>query len=129
MRRYAELLALRHDCARTRHSYYRAMRVLHEHFLADPSTLGEDEFRDYILYVKTRKHRNIWQTVEKMGVHLQPVANRKWHPSSESSPAGRVGKSGASTTPHPKDARAPQSQQLTTQLPTKKPGPQSAPSA
>ena len=37
MRRYAELLAaLRHDCARPRHSYYRAMRVLHEHFLGEP---------------------------------------------------------------------------------------------
>jgi site-specific recombinase XerD len=55
MRRYAELLALRHDCGRTRHSYYRAMRVLHEHFGADPATLGEDQFRDYILHVKTRK--------------------------------------------------------------------------
>ena len=55
MRRYAELLALRHDCPRTRHSYYRAMRVLHEHFRADPATLGEDQFRDYILHVKTRK--------------------------------------------------------------------------
>jgi site-specific recombinase XerD len=55
MRRYAELLALRHDCERTRHSYYRAMRVLHEHFGADPATLGEDQFRDYILHVKTRK--------------------------------------------------------------------------
>ena len=55
MRRYAELLALRHDCGRTRHSYYRAMRVLHEHFVADPATLGEDQFRDYILHVKTRK--------------------------------------------------------------------------
>ena len=55
MRRYAELLALRHDCGRTRHSYYRAMRVLHEHFRADPATLGEDQFRDYILHVKTRK--------------------------------------------------------------------------
>ena len=44
-----------HDCARTRHSYYRATRVLHEHFRADPATLGEDEFRDYILYVKTSK--------------------------------------------------------------------------
>ena len=31
MRRYAELLAVRHDSPRTRHSYYRAMRLLHEH--------------------------------------------------------------------------------------------------
>jgi site-specific recombinase XerD len=55
MRRYAELLAVRHDSPRTRHSYYRAMRLLHEHFRVDPATLGEDQFRDYILHVKTRK--------------------------------------------------------------------------
>ena len=42
MRRYAELLALRHDSTRTRHSYYCAMRLVHEHFGADPATLGED---------------------------------------------------------------------------------------
>ena len=65
MRRYAELLALR-QIARTRHSYYRAMRLLHEHFGADPATLGEDQFRDYILHVKTRKGwkpKTIRQTV------------------------------------------------------------------
>ena len=55
MRRYAELLALRHDCLRTRHAYYRAMRLLHEHYGMDPATLGEKHFRDYILFVKTRK--------------------------------------------------------------------------
>lgn len=55
MRRYAELLALRHDSARTRHSYYRAMRLVHEHYGVDPATLGEDALRDYILHVKTRK--------------------------------------------------------------------------
>lgn len=66
MRRYAELLALRHDCLRTRHSYYRAMRLLHEHFGMDPEALGEDHFRDYILFVKTRKAwkpKTIRQTV------------------------------------------------------------------
>jgi len=46
---------LRHDSTRTRHSYYRAMRLVHEHFGADPATLGEDHFRDYLLHVKTRK--------------------------------------------------------------------------
>ena len=66
MRRYAELLGVRHDSARTRHSYYRAMRLLHEHFRADPATLGEDQFRDYILHIKTRKAwrpKTIRQTV------------------------------------------------------------------
>jgi len=31
------------------------MRLIHEHFAADPATLGEEQFRDYILHVKTRK--------------------------------------------------------------------------
>ncbi len=42
------------------------MRLLHEHFQADPATLGEDQFRDYILHVKTRKAwrpKTIRQTV------------------------------------------------------------------
>lgn len=55
MRRYAQLLALRHDSAWTRHSYYRAMRLVHEHYGVDPATLGEDAFRDYLLHVKMRK--------------------------------------------------------------------------
>ena len=55
MRRYAELLALRHDCLRTRHAYYRAMRLLHEHYGMDPAAIGEEHFRDDILFVKTRK--------------------------------------------------------------------------
>ena len=66
MRRYAELLGVRHDSARTRHSYYRAMRLLHEHFGTDPATITEDQFRDYILHVKTRKAwrpKTIRQTV------------------------------------------------------------------
>jgi len=66
MRRYAELLAVRHDSPRTRHSYYRAMRLLHEHFRRDPATLDEGQFRDYILYVKTQKAwkpKTIRQTV------------------------------------------------------------------
>lgn len=66
MRRFAELLALRHDSPRTRHSYYRAMRLVHEHFQSDPATLGEDQFRDYILHVKKRqawKPKSIRQTI------------------------------------------------------------------
>jgi len=55
MREYAKLLALRHDSVRTRHSYYRAMRLVHKHFAADPATLEEGQLRDYFLHVKTRK--------------------------------------------------------------------------
>lgn len=55
MRRYAQLLALRHDSARTRQSYYRQMRLIMEHFACDPEGLGEEQLRDYLLHVKTRK--------------------------------------------------------------------------
>jgi integrase len=55
MRRFAELLALRFDTPRTRHSYYRQMRLVHEHCEIDPATIDEDRFRGYILHVKTVK--------------------------------------------------------------------------
>lgn len=55
MRRYAELLALRHDSLRTRHSYYRAMRLLHEYHGRDPALLEEEALRDYLLHVKQIK--------------------------------------------------------------------------
>ena len=56
MAQYAELLALRFDAKRTRHAYYRAMRVLHEHFHCDPATLEETHLRDYLLHIKLHKH-------------------------------------------------------------------------
>lgn len=56
MKRFAQLLALRYDTPRTRHSYYRSLRLLHEHFGTDPATLMEEHLRDYVLHVKTRKH-------------------------------------------------------------------------
>lgn len=57
MRQFADLLALRYDARRTRHAYYRALRLLHEHFLADPASLTENDLRDYVLHVK---HRKLW---------------------------------------------------------------------
>jgi hypothetical protein len=32
---------------------YRAMRLLHEHFGQDPTSQGENQFRDCILHAKT----------------------------------------------------------------------------
>ena len=55
MKRLAQLLALRCDMIRTRHSYYRAVRLLREHFGCDPAALTEDQLRDCILHMKTRK--------------------------------------------------------------------------
>jgi integrase/recombinase XerD len=56
MAQYAELLALRFDAKRTRHAYYRAMRLLHEHFQSDPATREETHLRDYLLHIKLHKH-------------------------------------------------------------------------
>lgn len=58
MARFAELLALRYDANRTRHAYYRQLRLIHEHFSRDPATLTEDQLRDYFLFVKLQKR---WQ--------------------------------------------------------------------
>ena len=55
MKRFAEFLALRYDCTRTCHAYYRQMRLLHEHFQADPADLLEEQLRDYFLHVKLEK--------------------------------------------------------------------------
>lgn len=52
---FARLLGLRYDLARTRHSYYRQMRLIADHFGCDPATLSEEQLRDYILHVKTRR--------------------------------------------------------------------------
>ena len=55
MQRFAQFLALRYDMIRTRHSYYRSMRLIHEHCQVDPAVITEEQLRDYILHVKTRK--------------------------------------------------------------------------
>ena len=56
MARFAGLLALRYDANRTRHAYYRQVRLIHEHFACDPATLTEADLRDYFLHVKLKKH-------------------------------------------------------------------------
>jgi len=58
MARLADLLALRYDANRTRHSYYRQVRLIHEHGARDPATMTEAQVRDYFLFVKLKKH---WQ--------------------------------------------------------------------
>lgn len=55
---YARLLALRYDQSRTRHAYYRQLRLIADHFHVDPATLSQSQVRDYFLHVKTIKH---WQ--------------------------------------------------------------------
>jgi len=55
MAEFAARLALRTDAVRTRQSYYRDIRLLHEHFGCDPGGITETQFRDYILHAKTVK--------------------------------------------------------------------------
>ena len=55
MDEFAKRLALRTDAPRTRLSYYRVMRLVHEHCGCDPAFITEEQFRDYILHVKTVK--------------------------------------------------------------------------
>lgn len=56
MARLAQMLALRYDANRTRHAYYRQIRLIHEHFGCDPAILSESQLRDYFLFVKLKKH-------------------------------------------------------------------------
>ena len=56
MGRFAQALALRYDANRTRHAYYRQLRLLHQHFNLDPALLTEDQLREYFLFVKLQKH-------------------------------------------------------------------------
>ena len=56
MRRFAQLPALRFDMVRTRHAWYRDLRLLREHCQADPAVLPGEHLRDCILHVKTVKH-------------------------------------------------------------------------
>ena len=56
MGRFAQALALRYDANRTRHAYYRQVRLIHEHFALDPALLTEDQLREYVLVVKLQKH-------------------------------------------------------------------------
>ena len=55
MERFAKHLALHFDAPRTRHSYYRQMRLIHEFCQCDPTAITEEMLRDYFLHVKTVK--------------------------------------------------------------------------
>ena len=56
MDRFAKLLALGQLAPRTRHCYYRDMRLLHEHFGCDPADLAEAQVTDYFIHVKMTKN-------------------------------------------------------------------------
>jgi hypothetical protein len=52
MARFAGFLALHYDANRTRHAYYRQVRLIHEYLQCDPVNITEAQLRDYFLFVK-----------------------------------------------------------------------------
>jgi hypothetical protein len=59
MLRFAKHLAPHFDAPRTRHSYYRQLRLVHEFCQADPAAITGEILRDYFLHVKTVK---LWKS-------------------------------------------------------------------
>jgi integrase/recombinase XerD len=55
MAQFADRLALGYDANRTRHAYYRQVRLIHQHFGCDPATITEAQLRDYFLFVKLKR--------------------------------------------------------------------------
>jgi len=82
MAEFAKRLTLRHDANRTRHSYYRDLRLIHEHFGCDPATLTEEQVRDYLLFVKTGKRwkpKTIRQTVASASIFfVEQLGHSGW---------------------------------------------------
>jgi integrase/recombinase XerD len=82
MAEFAKLLNLRYDSDRTRHSYYRDMRLVHEHFACDPTQITEHQFRDYILHVKNVKQwkpKTIRQTAASAKIFfLEMLGHEDW---------------------------------------------------
>jgi site-specific recombinase XerD len=79
---FAGLLALRFDGNRTRHAYYRDMRLIKEHFQSDPALLEEEQVRDYFLFVKTIKQwkpKTIRQSVAAARLfYVEMLENEDW---------------------------------------------------
>ncbi|MBI3868252.1 MAG: hypothetical protein HY299_06935 [Verrucomicrobia bacterium] len=63
MAQFADLLALSYDANRTRHAYYRHVRLLHDHFSTDPASLSEAQLREYFLFVKLKKHWTLFSQI------------------------------------------------------------------
>lgn len=80
MKQFAELLALHFNTPLTRHSYYRQMRLVHEHCNTDPAAITEAQYRDYILHVKTIKRwkpKTIRQAAASARLFFVEMAGRK----------------------------------------------------
>jgi len=79
MVRFAQALALRYDANRTRHAYYRQLRLLHDYFTCDPAQLTESQLRDYFLFIKLKKQwkpKSIRQAVAATRMFFQDLLGR-----------------------------------------------------
>jgi site-specific recombinase XerD len=79
MARFAQALALRYDANRTRHSYYRQLRLVHEYFKSDPALLTEAQLRDYFVFIKIQKKwqpKSIRQTRAAAGMFFVKMLGR-----------------------------------------------------
>lgn len=79
MDRFAQALALRYDANRTRHAYYRQLRLLHDYFTCDPAQLTESQLRDYFLFIKLKKQwkpKSIRQAVAATRMFFQDLLGR-----------------------------------------------------
>lgn len=79
---YAKRLALRTDASRTRHSYYRSLRLIAQHCGGDPALLTEEQLRDYLLHVKNVKGwkpKTIRQTLACAKIFfVEMLGHRDW---------------------------------------------------
>jgi len=82
MAEFARLLNLRYATNRTRHAYYRDMRLVHEHFGCDPAAISEEQFRDYILMVRNVKEwrpKTIRQTAAAAKLfYVEMLGHAEW---------------------------------------------------
>ena len=89
---YAELLALGYDCIRTRHAYYRQLRLLHDHFQCDPRLITEEQLRDYLPHPKINKgdknQRNFFSVKDlSLDFSLKEQITRSQPPNAKASPS------------------------------------------
>lgn len=81
MRDYAEHLNLKDVRVRTMTVYYRAMRLVYEHFGKSPQALTQKQIRGYIVYIKEEKHwaaSTIRQSIAACRMFYAEMLGRNW---------------------------------------------------
>lgn len=82
MNDYAKRLSLQFDSVRTCYSYYRQLRLLQEHYDADPGKLTQAQVRDYFIYLKLDKEwkpKTIRQAAASLRLFFSKYARcEKW---------------------------------------------------